>query len=311
MDILFTLLGPVGVWRGEAELELGPPKQRCLLALLLAHAGSPVTTSDIVDVLWGEDPPDTAVNVIQRHVGALRRLLEPDLPAGGASRWLVRGSGGYRLRASADTLDLLRFRELRQRAASAAAAGRADEATGALLGALALWRGPVAAGIPSDTRAHPIFAAIDSEYPAAVKDLAEHALRAGPEAVGEALPVVGRAAARHSLDEGLQAKLMTLFGAGGLRAEALEVYETVRRGLASDLGVEPGPELRAAHRLVLASPGDGGPERAAPRPQAQATPGRAGRPPPTAPKTTKNHYKTHPGGQKRYGDGEEETKKHR
>ncbi|MBV2353936.1 winged helix-turn-helix domain-containing protein [Streptomyces sp. J2-1] len=252
MDILFTLLGPVRAWRGETELELGPPKQRSLLALLLAHAGNPVTTSEIVDVLWGEDPPDTAVNVIQRHVGALRRLLEPALPTGGASRWLVRGSGGYRLHAEADTLDLLRFRNLRQRAATAAAAGRADEATTELLRALALWRGPVAAGIPAEARSHPIFTAVDNEYPAAVKDLAEHALRAGPEAVAQALPAVGSAAARHTLDEALQAKLMALLVARGLRAEAQDVYETVRRSLDGSLGVEPGPELRAAHGLALA-----------------------------------------------------------
>jgi DNA-binding SARP family transcriptional activator len=133
----FAVLGPVRAWRGDTELALGPPKQRALLALLLTEAGHPVAVHEIVDALWGQDPPDSAVNVVQRHVGALRRLLEPDLPAGDQSRWLVRGSGGYRLEVEPDDLDLLRFRALRQQAAQA---DQPPVATGLLIEALASGR---------------------------------------------------------------------------------------------------------------------------------------------------------------------------
>ncbi|MEW1825618.1 BTAD domain-containing putative transcriptional regulator [Streptomyces sp. NPDC088196] len=249
MRTRFAVLGPVRAWRGDTELALGPPKQRALLALLLTEAGHPVAVHEIVDALWGQDPPDSAVNVVQRHVGALRRLLEPDLPAGDQSRWLVRGSGGYRLEVEPDDLDLLRFRALRQQAAQA---DQPPVATGLLIEALALWRGPAASGIAAEVRCHPAFAALDGEHLAAVKEAAELALEAGPGLGARVLVTLRQAAAQHPLDEGLQARLILVLAATGHQAEALDVHRGVRTRLADELGVQPGPELQAALRRVLA-----------------------------------------------------------
>ncbi|MBK3577160.1 winged helix-turn-helix domain-containing protein [Streptomyces sp. MBT65] len=174
------------------------PKQRALLALLLTEAGHPVAVHEIVDALWGQDPPDSAVDVVQRHVGALRRLLEPELPAGGESRWLVRGSGGYRLEVGPDDLDLLRFRALRRQAAQD---GQPPTATGLLIEALALWRGPAASVIAAEVRSHPAFAALDGEHLAAVKEAAELALEAGPGLGARVLVTLRQAAAQHPLIE--------------------------------------------------------------------------------------------------------------
>ncbi|MFI6464120.1 AfsR/SARP family transcriptional regulator [Streptomyces sp. NPDC050538] len=249
MRTRFAVLGPVRAWRGDTELALGPPKQRALLALLLTEAGHPVAVHEIVDALWGQDPPDSAVNVVQRHVGALRRLLEPDLPAGDQSRWLVRGSGGYRLEVEPDDLDLLRFRALRQQAAQA---GQPPVATGLLIEALTLWRGPAASGIAAEVRCHPAFAALDGEHLAAVKEAAELALEAGPGLGARVLVTLRQAAAQHPLDEGLQARLILVLAATGHQAEALDVHRGVRTRLADELGVQPGPELQAALQRVLA-----------------------------------------------------------
>ncbi|MEV0905190.1 AfsR/SARP family transcriptional regulator [Streptomyces hokutonensis] len=248
MRTRFAVLGPVRAWRGETELALGPPKQRALLALLLTEAGHPVAVHEIVDALWGQDPPDSAVNVVQRHVGALRRLLEPELPAGGQSRWLLRGSGGYRLEVAPDDLDLLRFRALRQRAAQDF---QPPTATGLLIEALALWRGPAASGIAPEVRSHPAFTALDGEHLAAVKEAAELALEAGPGLGARVLVTLRQAAAQHPLDEGLQARLILVLAATGHQAEALDVHRTVRTRLADELGVQPGPELQAALQRVL------------------------------------------------------------
>ncbi|MGX9884486.1 AfsR/SARP family transcriptional regulator [Streptomyces sp. NPDC002276] len=248
MRTRFAVLGPVRAWRGDTELALGPPKQRALLALLLTEAGHPVAVHEIVDALWGQDPPDSAVNVVQRHVGALRRLLEPELPAGDRSRWLVRGSGGYRLDVGPDDLDLLRFRALRQRAARD---GQPPTATGLLIEALALWRGPAASGIAPEVRSHPAFAALDGEHLAAVKEAAELALEAGPGLGARVLVTLRQAAAQHPLDEGLQARLILVLAATGHQAEALDVHRAVRTRLADELGVQPGPELQAALQRVL------------------------------------------------------------
>ncbi|MEU6198772.1 BTAD domain-containing putative transcriptional regulator [Streptomyces sp. NPDC047061] len=251
MQTRFAVLGPVRAWRGGTELVLGPPKERALLALLLTEAGHPVAVHEIVDALWGEDPPDSAVNVVQRHIGALRRLFEPDLPARGESRWLVRGSGGYRLEADADSLDLLRFRALRKQAGQAAQDGRPATATELLMEALALWRGPAASGIAPEVRSHPAFTALDDEHLAAVKEAAELALEAGGGLGARVLVTLRQAAAQHPLDEGLQARLILVLAATGHQAEALDVHRLVRTRLADELGVQPGPELQAAQQRVL------------------------------------------------------------
>ncbi|MEU0968970.1 BTAD domain-containing putative transcriptional regulator [Streptomyces sp. NPDC005917] len=245
------MLGPVRAWRGGTELVLGPPKERALLALLLTEAGHPVAVHEIIDALWGQDPPDSAVNVVQRHIGALRRLIEPDLPARSESRWLVRGSGGYRLEADPDSLDLLRFRDLRRQADQAAQDGQPATATELLIEALALWRGPAASGIAAEVRSHPAFTALDAEHLAAVKAAAELALEAGPGLGARILVTLRQAAAQHPLDEGLQARLILVLAATGHQAEALDVHRTVRTRLADELGVQPGPELQAAQQRVL------------------------------------------------------------
>lgn len=249
MHTRFTVLGPLRAWRGGIELELGPPKQRALLAFLLAQPNHPVGTHEIVDALWRQNPPDSAVNVVHRHIGALRRLFEPDMPSRGTSRWLVRASGGYRLDADLESLDLLRFRHLRERASGT---GEPAEATELLVEALTLWRGPTASGIAPDVRAHPVFGAVDGEHLAAVKHAAERALETGREPRARVLVTLRKAAALYMLDEELQARLILMLAATGHQAEALEVYRTVRARLAEDLGVQPGPELQAAQRRVLA-----------------------------------------------------------
>ncbi|MGQ5652801.1 AfsR/SARP family transcriptional regulator [Streptomyces sp. EKR5.2] len=247
----FAVLGPVRVWRDDTELVLGPPKQRALLALLLTEAGHPVAVHEIVDALRGLDPPDTAVNVVHRHIGALRRLLEPDLPARGESRWLVRGSGGYRLEVEPDGLDLLRFRALRQEAERAAHGGDAAAATEYLIEALALWRGPAASGIAPEVRSYPAFTALDGEHLTAVKEAAELALEAGPGLGARILVTLRQAAAQHPLDEAPQARLILMLTATGHQAEAMDVHRSVRTRLGEELGVQPGPELQAAHQRVL------------------------------------------------------------
>ncbi|SDT54665.1 AfsR/SARP family transcriptional regulator [Actinoplanes derwentensis] len=244
----FAVLGPLRGWRGDTEIDPGPPKQRAILALLLVRAGHPVPLHEIIDVLWGAEPPDTAVNVVHRHIGALRRLLEPDLPARGSSRWLIRGSGGYRLDVSPVAVDLGRFRALRSQAAYVTSPGTAAEL---LTEALGLWQGPVAAGLPSEIRSHPAFAAVDGERLAAVKAATENAPSADPVIAGKILDLARQTAVRHPLDEALQARLMLLLAATGHQAEALEVHQRIRVALADELGLDPGAELQAAHLRVL------------------------------------------------------------
>ncbi|MFG2127218.1 BTAD domain-containing putative transcriptional regulator [Streptomyces sp. NPDC048751] len=255
-SVRFAVLGPVRVWRAGTELEPGRPQERALLALLLVRAGQPVAVSEIVDVLWGRRPPDSAVNVVRRHVGSLRRLLEPGLPTRATGRWLLRGAGGYRLLTDADSLDLLRFRSLRAEAQRAVLDGAPARAVELLTDALSLWQGPVASGIPAEARGHAAFGSLDDERLATVKETADAALSAGIPYV--ALPRLRAAAADSPLDEPLLARLILTLAATGRRSEALHTYDTVAARLADELGIDPGPELRDAHRTVRGDTGSTG-----------------------------------------------------
>ncbi|MFI9584224.1 hypothetical protein ACIHCQ_20820 [Streptomyces sp. NPDC052236] len=108
--VRFAVLGPVLVQRAGVELPLGRPQERALLALLLARGAQPVAVKEMVDVPWGGRPPHSAVNVIRRNVGSLRRLLEPGLPTRAVSLRLIRDAGGYRLAADGDSLDPMLLR---------------------------------------------------------------------------------------------------------------------------------------------------------------------------------------------------------
>ena len=129
----FRILGPLEAAAGDRPLVLGGQKQRALLALLLLDAGRVVSTDRLVNALWGEDPPRTAITSLQNFVSQLRKLLGPDL--------LETKVPGYRLRIAAGDLDLDRFRAL----VESARAAPLEERTASLREALGLWRGPALA----------------------------------------------------------------------------------------------------------------------------------------------------------------------
>ncbi|GAB2908401.1 hypothetical protein GCM10027075_05020 [Streptomyces heilongjiangensis] len=261
----FEVLGPLRVCRGDEELDLGFPQQRALLALLLVRAGRPVPMGEIVDVLWPGRAPASAMNVVRRYAGALRRLLEPGLPPRAPGRRVLRRAGGYLLEAAEDEVDLLRFRALTKRGKRAAATGRSEAALGHFVDALDDWHGPVAMGIPAAVRENTEFTALEGELARTARMAADAALLCGGSEL--VLPHLRRAVGLDPLDESAQAGLVMALAASGLQAEALTAYERVRRLLAEELGTAPGPELTAAHTRVLR-------QEWGPRPAAPATPPR-------------------------------------
>ncbi len=239
VGVRFQILGPVRLWRDGAELDAGPPQQVYLLALLLARAGRPVGTPELIDLIWGDDAPATARNVVQKYVGALRRILEPGLPARNSGSFLHRRGDAYLFTAGPDMLDLAAFRE--------------HVALGDYGAALDLWRGPAGGGLGPAT----IFTSLDEEFFHACTAAAAHAVAGDrPERV---LPGLRLAASMAPFHEPVQAGLVAVLGAAGRQAEALAVFRTVRERLAEELGIDPGPALVEAHRRVLAPPERGAP----------------------------------------------------
>ncbi|GIH15162.1 AfsR/SARP family transcriptional regulator [Rugosimonospora africana] len=245
----FSVLGSIRVVRAGAELRLGARQQRLVLALLLVRAGSPVPLAELVDLLWDEEAPASAANVVHRHVGVLRRLIEPGLPTRSAGRYILREPSGYRLAADEQSLDLLKFRSLIRHAGRSLHDGDAETALRHFLDGLRLWRGRCAAGLEPVSRVHPAFLAVEAERAQAVRDAADAAERCGR--LGAVLSPLRHAAEQHPLDESLQSRLLLALAADGRQAEAVEVYRVVRRRLVEDLGIDPGQQLREAYDRLL------------------------------------------------------------
>ncbi|MGA4727346.1 AfsR/SARP family transcriptional regulator [Micromonospora taraxaci] len=247
--LCFGVLGPVRVWRQGEEVDLGPRQQRLILGLLLANAGQPVSVGEIIEVVWGQRPPQSAMNVVHRYVGALRRLFEPGLPARSAGRWLLGDAAGYRMQVGAGNLDLLRLRSLADQARSDEGAGRFAEAMSAYEEALGLWRGPCGGASKLGANDHLAFSVVDHECADLAREATSLALRL--ERARSVLPVLRCVADHRPWDEALQAQLLLALSADGQQAEAIALFQNVRRRLTEELGVDPGEELREAYQVVL------------------------------------------------------------
>ncbi|MFI7408102.1 AfsR/SARP family transcriptional regulator [Streptomyces sp. NPDC049627] len=255
------LLGPVQAWADGAEIDLGRPRQRCVLAVLLLEANRVVPIETIVDRVWGDDPPASVRNVIYGYVGRLKTALhQADTAATGVR--LDRTQGGYTLLTPTERVDLYRFRDLvgRARAQEAVREADSDDRAAELFErALELWRGEPLTGL-TGAWAQAMRDRLASEQAVALLQYHEVQLRRGRHA--EILPRLRELAADRPLDERMAGQLLTALYRSGLQAEALLHYDGIRKRLAEDLGVDPAPELQTLHRLIL----DNDPAAAAPAP---------------------------------------------
>jgi DNA-binding SARP family transcriptional activator len=241
MTLRIQVLGPMRAWHDDEPIPLGPPAQRTLLGLLVLAGGQPVGLSGLIDAIWGDQPPASAVNVIQTHVKRLRRLLEPSRAPHSRSELLPYLGDGYRLGVPADQIDILRFRRLLRDAAG-------TRATEPLAEALALWQGQPFADLPQ-LADHPKVRSIVAEHRAALSRSGAVLLAAGQ--VDRAIAAFEEVTGADPLDEAGQAGLVRALAARGRRAQAFATFHAVRRRLADELGVDPGPELTAAHQELL------------------------------------------------------------
>jgi DNA-binding SARP family transcriptional activator len=264
-SLRFELLGEVRALRDGLEVDLGPAKQRAVLAVLLLNAGRSVPTNRIVDAVWGDDPPENGANVVQKYVAGLRRVLDPDRPPRTPGELITLTAAGYQVNAGPDALDVAQFRADAGRAARERDAGHRAEAAALLSRALGLWRGPALAGL-----AGAVFESardtLNEEHGTAWETWAEIELDRGEHAA--LVPVLVRLVAEFPLREGLPALLMLALHRTGRQAEALTVFQDARRYLRDEFGVGPGARLQEAHRSVLR----GEPEAMPPDPPASVSP---------------------------------------
>jgi DNA-binding SARP family transcriptional activator len=248
LSVRIQVLGPLRAWHERGELDLGPPGRRAVLGLLVLAGGEAVTTHELVDALWAEQPPRSAVNVLQTHVKHLRRLMEPDRPPRTSSALLPYAAGGYALNRDAVDVDLSHVRRLVAEAGSAHRDGDTARVAELLGKVLRLWQGRPLADIPFLTK-HPKVVALAAERRELLARYGDAMITLGTAA--DALPDIAEAAAEQPLDEPAQARLIRAYHAVGQRAKAFQVYHEVRDRLVEELGVDPGLELRAAHATLL------------------------------------------------------------
>jgi predicted ATPase/DNA-binding SARP family transcriptional activator len=265
-SIQFRVLGAVEAVGDDGPVALGGPKQRALLAVLLLNANKVLSRDELVDALWGEDPPRSAVSSLQVYVHGLRRVL-------GQER-IERQGTGYRIQLAPDELDVARFERLVEQASGALGSGRAADAAGDLRRALELWRGEPLADLTEEPA-----------YRKAAPQLAERRLRA-VELLHDAelelgrhddlVPELERLIALEPFRERLRAQHVLALYRAGRQADALAACRDARTLLLEELGVDPGPELQELERRILRHD----PELAAPEAQ---TPPRLQLPTPPTP----------------------------
>jgi DNA-binding SARP family transcriptional activator/DNA-binding XRE family transcriptional regulator len=244
--LALAVLGPLTVaWRGH-PVPLGYDKSRAVLALLALYPNTVVHRDTIVDALWADRPPATAVTMVQGYVSRLRRLLSAVGPTGDAR--LIGSGSGYQLHIDADELDMLRFNELAGQAADARLARALHSASARYARALALWRGEPLVDVEA-LRTHPAVANLNHRYAALVTGYAEVTATLGcPE---QALPALRELTAREPLNERAQARLIIALAGSGYPAAAMRAYHDVRRRLDDELGARPSAELADAYQRVL------------------------------------------------------------
>jgi DNA-binding SARP family transcriptional activator len=235
----FRVLGPLEVIVDGRPTEIPAAKPRALLALLLLGRNRVVPVDRLIDGLWGEEPPATALKALQVYVSQLRKAI-------GADR-LQTKAPGYSLRAEEGELDLDRF-EFLVREAGTRSVEPAD-ASRLLTEALALWRGPALAEFASEPFGPEAAARLEDSRLAALEERIEADLALGRDA--SLIPELEELVAVQPLRERPRAQLMLALYRAGRQADALELYRSTRRTFVDELGIDPSPELQELERAIL------------------------------------------------------------
>jgi DNA-binding SARP family transcriptional activator len=241
----YGILGSLEASRAGRQLALGGAKQRAVLAILLIGANRVVTTDELVESLWPENPPGRPQTAIQGYVSQLRKVLNPDRPF----EVIVTEPAGYQLRLDRGDLDLFRLESSLRNGRDTLDAGRADDAAKMFSDALSLFRGPPLADFTYESWAQPHIGRLDELRLTCLEERIDADLQLGrhAELVGEIDALV----AQHTLRERLRAHLMLALYRAGRQSEALAAYQEARRVLVEEFGIEPTRALQEVERKIL------------------------------------------------------------
>jgi DNA-binding SARP family transcriptional activator len=241
----FRVLGPIELWSAGRPQDLGPARERCVLAILLLTPGTMVPADTLIDRLWDTRPPAKARESLSAYIARLRASLRQAIGDG------VRLAGrarGYVLDVSPEAVDLHQFRQLRRQADTLAAGGDHDQAATLLREADVLWRGPALAGIDGDWVAR-MRSSLEEERRAAILERVECELVLGRHT--DLVSELHHLLVQYPLDETFIAHQMTALYRSGRPGDALGLYRETRDRLVEEQGTEPGPALSELHQRIL------------------------------------------------------------
>ncbi len=244
--LAFRVLGPLEVSYSETPVPIAGSRQRALLAYLVLNANRVVASERLIDELFGEEPPDNALNSVHAGISRLRRQLSqagvPEVP-------IVTRPPGYLFELGPGELDLEEFESLLEQGRRQLDAGAPEVAAATIREALDLWRGAPLADIARYAFARAEAARLEDLRLAAITERVEADLGCGrhAEVVGELESLV----AEHRLDERLRGLLMLALYRSGRQADALQIYQDTRRLLVAELGLEPGKALQQLEQRIL------------------------------------------------------------
>ncbi|MGW0216175.1 BTAD domain-containing putative transcriptional regulator [Micromonospora chokoriensis] len=246
-QLRFEILGPQRAWYADREIDLGPGKQRAVLAVLLLSPGRPVSTGQIIEAVWPEDPPANGPNVVQKYVAGLRRVLEPDRSPRTPGQVLSLTDAGYLLRVDPDAVDAIRF-ERGVQAARRHTSESPEQALAELTDALARWHGEPFTGFSGGVFEAARHRLVELRA-VALETRAELELDSGRhrETVGELVELV----AEFPVRERLRHQYMLALYRSGRQAEALAAYRDIDSLLREEHGIGPGEALRELHARIL------------------------------------------------------------
>jgi len=237
-------LGPLEARRSGETLPLGGTKQRAVLADLLVHLGEVVSVDRLIDAVWPERPPASAVHAIEVYVSQLRKRLDPERRG-----LLPGGPGGYAVKIDPEHVDARRFERLLDEGRRALADGEASRAAERLCEAIALWRGEALADFAYEPFAQEEIARLEELRVQALESRidADLALGRHSELVGELEALV----VAQPLRERTTGQLMLALYRSERQADALAAYRSARERMVEELGIEPGPQLRSLEASII------------------------------------------------------------
>jgi DNA-binding SARP family transcriptional activator len=241
VGVEYRVLGPLEAIVGGRSVELGPPRHRALLVLLLAQANTVVPVHRLIDEIWGDAPPASAANLVQGAVSHLRKVLGKDS--------IVTRGHGYAVQVAPDALDLHVFERRAQEGSLELERRDFEQAAATLAAAVALWSGSALADLDGEPCVHSVAGRLEDLRLLVTERRLEAELGRGRHAdvLGELRELVRD----HPLRESCHALLMRALYGAGHQAEALEAYRSARESLVEDLGIEPGPALQELHGRML------------------------------------------------------------